>query len=167
MSDSMREAFDAVQADMAKHQHVHGAEVTARANELDAAQILTHVERDAEATKAFAADAQKLDSVESEHTKIRKLPDGSDGYRPNVTLSREEQCLILRMRFLITKPEPGILGRPSWQQRCMEVHAIHLGNAPDKDTRYLRAVRELCDASSAQFGDWRAGVVDEKRILLP
>jgi hypothetical protein len=75
--------------------------------------------------------------------------------------------MLERAKMLLGKPEPGILGRPSWRARILAVQSyLHDPRIPaeKRGDVYGEKLQALCDESSAVFGDWRKP--EERKIYL-
>lgn len=60
--------------------------------------------------------------------------------------------MIRRLELLLAKPEPGILGAPSWKQRAAAVLFLKFAGVDKRRTALELA--ELCEASIPSFGPW-------------
>lgn len=208
--------LEGLQADMAEHQLRFSGVPTAEANRalaVDAIQRLA--QQDAEAKQAQPAPPTVPAAIETTRERrtvnerqylLKKEPDKSllrQASPPEAWFLTHAEPRIM---LLITKPEPGPLGAPSWRDRVLAVLSIHehaaslraaaedpavfaaqkrdvermnplerasllkhLGisgisdltpefaraKAADLDRRYLTAMCDLLEASSAVFGDWK------------
>jgi hypothetical protein len=164
-----REALDALQGDMAAHQAATTGEVAGENNRQLAASVFDRIEHKMAERARKAAPAPAPVSRQVARAEKREI----DGKRYTVTRSPEPEgpthgqavlksskhALWLferasaRLQLLLSKPERGPLGQPSWRERAMAWLALVGGKQPTK--RSLAELLQLCDESSAAFGDWK------------
>jgi hypothetical protein len=58
-----------------------------------------------------------------------------------------------RLELLLTKPERGPLGQPSWRERVMAITMLRFTIGVDP-RRLAQELADLVEASSASFGSW-------------
>lgn len=153
-----REAFDALQSDMAEHQRRFGGEVTAAANQSLLGPELERVEKML-ADCPTPADPEAPPPPPPEKTIDRKtvgdrsylLSKQLDTPLVRVASPIEAEFLVLaeaRMVLLLDACETGVRGAASWKQRVLAVMATKAkaaswkaaAEAPDQ----LRQTRETC-----------------------
>lgn len=178
MSDD-REGFEDMQADMSAHQREHAhVEPTGENNRKLAADLFERLDRE-------QADALP-DPIRSpapppppEPKTERKEIDGKgylvdSGGSPDVAMrpaTETEHHLRIRMQpridLLLSKPESGPLGQPSWRDRTLSMmywgvkldearRALRFDLVLEYQARYEFERDTLLEESSAVFGDWRA-----------
>jgi hypothetical protein len=169
--DVMRDSFA---HDMAEHQKATGKLPTPDANARLTVPIFEALEQKRAAQKATAEpsfDREPMPDDEAHAAAIRaeaarrgrpgapdrlsiqRLPD-----KAPIALAADPADLerglrmVRRLSLLLTKPEPGILGAPSWKQRAAAV--LYLKFAGVDPRRTALELAELCEASIASFGPW-------------
>lgn len=172
MSDPL-ETRDAIEADMARHERdINGTEVHAARNQSLAAEALRELDK----AKATSVQAKPVEQPEcftqkreiNGHTyTLDKAPDKTPMYRPATEFEREVmQRALPRIQLLLSKPESGPLGSPSWRHRALAAfyfktkshEAAHSGKhdlAEVFERAYQLDLSELLEASNQPFGDWR------------
>lgn len=149
-----REALDLLLGDMAGHQTLTGRETTPTRNQALAAEVFERLDRKAQEPKPAApvvADAPdpnepKLSDIEAKKRGFRilrgdKVPEGAPLVLDGKTLERYEK-VSERVQLLLSKPERGPLGQPSWRERVLAVQSLQFTG---------RSVREI-DAVRKAFG---------------
>lgn len=170
-----RDGFDAFLGDMATHQVERvGAEPTPRANHALAAELFERIDqkRDEQARRLqpkptaepppVAAEPRASD-LEAKRRGYRILRGGDlsprsprpDANVPVVaTWGKREQefyaAVTARLHLLLHKPEPGLLGAPSWRDRALAVLAV--GMQPGGRRLSAQMMIELVKESEAAFG---------------
>jgi hypothetical protein len=168
-------AVDALQGDMARHQRRFAPEVTATENQKLAVETIERLEKqDAEApplraggqTQPPLPPVTEKREVDGRAYTLDRAPDRGM-YR---TASEFEAQVMVhaqpRIELLMSKPESGPLGTPSWQMRTLaamyfKVKSLEAGKSGRTDLAeyYEQAFQldlsELLEASNASFGDWR------------
>lgn len=160
---------------MAKHERMFGGEVHASRNESLAADALRELDR-ARAEAVRVAHAEPVEQPEFQsYTRelngqkytIDKAPDVTPMYRSATDFERNVLAHAMpRVRLLLSKPESGPLGTPSWRQRAMAAfyfkiksHEAATSNRPDDanifERVYQQDLYDLLEASNQPFGDWR------------
>lgn len=165
------EGFDAFQEDMAEHQRSAGKQPTPDANRELAAGEFAKLEQKgafAAAPPAAAAPAPAVD-VDPRPPREEKQVDGRKYVltRDNpvgtlLAMSRREKRemvkILQRLRFLMTKVEPGILGGLSWRDRvvkALDKIGATQGAAMANPAKFAAIMGDLLDESNKLFGDWR------------
>jgi hypothetical protein len=169
--EALRDGLDGIQADMAQHQRITGKEVTAEANRKLASETFEQIaatspigfeQPETVAPQAVQEERKKVTGRSGrEYTFLKEL-DRAGNHQP-IKLSpaarREMLKKLHRVHLLLTLPETGPLGAPSWKQRALAVMRVH--NNP---ARFARELDELLEASNATFGDWRKE--STKKVIL-
>ena len=127
-----RDAFDAVQADMADHQRRFHGESTAESNRALAGEAMRQLDRKREEEKAAPAP-EPLPPKPIETTTVRKEVNGREylmrkeaDTKPLLRKATvlEAEFLIRateRCQLLMSKPDTGPRGQASWRQRLLAV----------------------------------------------
>ena len=179
--DDLRVAVDDLRSDMARHQReVVGTDVTDSRNHSMAADLVQRIEREhAEAPEWPIA----TDAPEPIPTSLAGIED-RDGKHGAYTLDKgrrddikvrqanEAEHWFLahagpRINLLLSKPETGPLGSPSWRQRMLAVLELHsripglralglMDAVVDLERRFMFELVELLECSVPVFGDWKA-----------
>lgn len=185
MSD-LRDGLDGLQEDMANHQRRFAGEATASKNQALAADAFQRLENELKEQKPVPANEPAVQVPVEAKTERREVngkgylfstsPDDDIGTR---TATPAEAWFLAhalpRVELLLSKPESGPLGSPSWRDRTMAVLSLKSrvsglraaglhGAAAEADKRYVFELAQLLEASSAPFGDWRAD--PEKKIQV-
>lgn len=158
--ESLRDSFD---ADMAKSQRLRGELPSVRENEALRTSFLEQFEQRVEAGRHAGATATEAESegVAEQHAaergfRMERLPDKepvSVVEQWDAKTLAEFQLMNARVELLLSKQDRGPLGQPSWRECVMAVLYMRIQGAPQAqiDAR----LRELCDLSAVDFGDWR------------
>jgi hypothetical protein len=165
------EGVDALQADLARHQRLTGAEVTATANQAFAIATIERLERQEPAAPAVAVPPPpERDGYRREvNGKVWTL-DKAPAERPYRNATEFEANVMRhampRIELLRTKKDSGPLGSPSWSTRLdaalyfkvkqLEARvSFRFDLADEYEQRFMLDLYELLEASNASFGDWR------------
>lgn len=169
-----REGFDLFLGDMAAHQRDRVGEVTGAANQALAVPLFERLDqkRAEQARRMTPASAsaprtppppteERASDREAKRRGFRILREDDLGPEPTgdkalpvvATWGTREQQLYravgARVQLLLSKPEPGLLGAPSWRARAMAVLAV---SATGKRELAARMMLELVRESEAAFG---------------
>lgn len=160
-----REDLDELLADMAGHQAAFRGEVTAEANRALAQPVFERLERQAADAKAAPPPCvvdvperptRETREVDGRRYTLTRAPDTDEGVidvRGNAHAMWLFERASARLQLLLTKPESGPLGAPSWRARALAWLALVAGKQPTK--RSLGELLALCDESVRYFGDWK------------
>lgn len=165
---------DSFAHDMAEHQRMTGQEPTPAANARLAVPLFEELEQKLEERRQLAAlrpdvvadprdefgsgalrDECKRRGRESaaDFMSIERLPDKAPIAIATDPADLERGMRMLRrLELLLSKPEPGILGTPSWRDRAMSVLVLKLVRAPARRIAFELAA--LCEDSIGPFGAW-------------
>jgi hypothetical protein len=163
---------DSFARDMAEHQRMTGKMPTPAENARLAVPVFERLEQKQAAQAARAADdvadrrsdedraadrKRELErrgaSESAERARLVRLPDKE----PIAVAANPEDLelglrMLRRLELLLTKPEKGIGGTPSWRERALAVVALrHFGG--DK-RRAAEELGQLCEDSIPAFGPW-------------
>jgi hypothetical protein len=155
---------------MAAHQRAFKGEVTGEANRVLAAKTFDELERNgtlapaiAEAVAPAPAPIERTTQQVGEYT-ITKEADSADSAVPlSEADARTAAAVWARLRLLLSLPDEGVLGAPSWRTRAKA--AIGSMLMPGRVLRVQHEIQELLDDSNRLFGDWRAEP-DRKIIVI-
>lgn len=179
--DDGREAVDALQQDMRDHELRHGGgEVHAARNQALAAEAVERAERE-RADAPFVPMPFSFDRDQASPPPGREHREGQHGryivdrsgtddtkFRPATEAEHRFMTHALpRVEMLLTKPESGPLGQPSWRDRVLavmelrsRVPGLKLAGlhdiAADTERRFTFELMQLLEESNAAFGDWKA-----------
>jgi hypothetical protein len=170
-------ARDLLEQDMARHEReVNGTEVHAARNATLAAEALAIAERMRESTPVAHAETSSPQTFTQRrelngHTYVIDKAGSSVDVAFRTTTEFERNVLKHaqpRIALLLSKPDEGPLGQPSWRTRTMAAlyfkikaaEAIQSGK-PDETRVYEMSFQqdlyELLESSNQTFGDWRKG----------
>jgi len=170
-----RDTRDALEADMAAHERRFNGEVHAARNQTLAAEAVEQLERmkaETAQTPAPAPVAQPERFTERREINghvytLDKAPDTTPMFRSATDFERNVlRHALPRVQLLLSKPESGPLGTPSWRMRALAAfyfktksHEAATSNRPDEadlfERIYQQDLYELLEASNQPFGDWR------------
>jgi hypothetical protein len=170
------EGLDGLQSDMANHQRIVGAEVTARENRDLAVSAIERLEKEDAEAKA-PAPAGSVSAPVTPETVTRTIEDRTyirerePDKTPMFRTATEFEHQVLRhaqprLALLMGEVETGILGSPSWRSRTLaamyfKVKSLEarksgqFGLADNYERAYQVDLQELLEASNQPFGDWR------------
>lgn len=155
--------LDGLQADMAAHQHRIGKEVTAEANRALAQDAIEKLDRQAGSTAPEPGPVAPTIPIRPEVTREQRVL-GERSYVVKKDTTADGQDLLLRkataheawflahamprVALLLTKPESGPLGAPSWRDRVLAAmdihsHAASLRAAAEDPTDFARQKRAI------------------------
>lgn len=175
MSD--RAAFDNFVADMSAHQAEHAGEVTGSANQALAAPVFEKLDQQAaEAPYEWPAGRTHPDEVKPRGFLTERQSD-IEARKRGWRLVREDdlapessappvvktftprelelyEAISQRVSLLLSKPESGPMGAPSWRARYLAIVAEKMAQPGNKEAARVAALKtlELCSESEAAFG---------------
>jgi hypothetical protein len=173
MDDQARQNLkDAFAHDMAEHQRITGQEPTPAANDRMAVPFFEQLEQKLEERRQRPAPEVKVDpraeldqgalrdecrrrgrEGAADALSIQRMPDRAPIAVASDPADLERGMRMLRrLQLLLDKPDPGILGAPSWRERALAVAALKLLNVDRRRVAFELA--GLCEASIPSFGPW-------------
>lgn len=177
MAEDLREASDAMQADMAAHQRRFAGEVTASLNQALAADFFQRFENeraDSKPAPAIEPPAQQPVEAKTERCEVdgksylvSTAPGDDIDTRPPTPAENWFMTHAMpRIELLLTKQETGPLGQASWATRTLAVldlqsraNGLRAANkhaeADELSRRFMFEIVDLLEASTAPFGDWK------------
>lgn len=182
----LREGLDGLREDMASHQRRFAGEVTDSKNATLAADAFQRLENELKEQKPAPTSEPAVQVPVEAKTERREVngrgylfstnPGDDIGTR---TATPAEAWFLAhalpRVELLLTKPESGPLGSPSWRDRTLAVLSLKSrvpgllaagmhDAAKNADKRYVFELAELLESSNAAFGNWKAD--PEKKIQV-